>query len=343
VDRNGDHFATKDEILLNDGIQYYNNVDPAHPTATLSPNKIDPNYHSSKDNEVVIGIDRELGGNFGVGAAYTWRKVNDVSSWWPRIGMTTANYTPNAPVTQNGYTAQTYSPDPNLIAASNSGRYLTNRPDYSTGYNGLELTLVKRMSNKWFARAAFSLMDWHENVGPGAIQNPTRNDVTGGQAGVAENGFSGPGVDGGQIAPRSSGSGKGDIFFNARWQFVANGLYQLPGNFEVGASIFGHQGYVYPVVLRLPAGFDTSSQFRALAVPTLDTKRYDNLWDADFRLANNIKLAGHASLQVTADLFNAFNRGTILGRNRQANSGAFGSPTDVLAPRILRIGLRFNF
>lgn len=343
VDRNGDHFATKDEILLNDGIQYYNNVDPAHPIATTSPNKIDPNYHSSKDNEVVVGIDRELGGNFAVGAAYTWRKVNDVSSWWPRIGLTSANYTPNAPVTQNGYTAQTYSPDPDLIAASNSGRFLTNRPDYSTGYNGLELTLVKRMSNKWFARAAFSLMDWHENLGPGAIQNPTRNDVTGGQAGAAENGFSGPGVDGGQIAPRSSGSGKGDIFFNARWQFVANGLYELPGNFEVGASIFGHQGYVYPVVLRLPAGFDTSSSFRALAVPTLDDKRYDNLWDADFRLANNIKLAGHSSLQVTADLFNAFNKGTILGRNRQANSGAFGSPTDVLSPRILRIGLRFNF
>jgi hypothetical protein len=343
VDRNGDHFATKDEILLNDGIQYYNNVDPAHPTALTSPNKIDPNYHSSKDNEVVVGIDRELGGNFAVGAAYTWRKVNDVSSYWPRIGLTTANYTPNAPVTQNGYTAQTYSPDPDLIAASNSGRFLTNRPDYSTGYNGLELTLVKRMSNKWFARAAFSLMDWHENVGPGAIQNPTRNDVTGGQAGAAENGFSGPGVDGGQIAPRSGGSGKGDIFYNARWQVVANALYQLPGNFEVGASFFGHQGYVYPVVLRLPAGFDTSSTFRALAVPTLDTKRYDNLWDADFRLANNIKLAGHAQLQVTADLFNAFNSGTILGRNRQANSGAFGSPTDVLAPRILRIGLRFNF
>jgi hypothetical protein len=48
-------------------------------------------------------------------------------------------------------------------------------------------------------------------------------------------------------------------------------------------------------------------------------------------------------LQVTADLFNAFNRGTILGRNRSADAGAFRSPTDVLAPRILRLGLRFNF
>jgi len=342
IDKNSDHFASRDEVLVNDGVLYYFNVDPAHPTASNSPNKIDPNYHSSKDNEVIVGIDRELGGNFAAGAAYTWRKVNDVSSWLPRVGMTSANYTANAPVTQNGYTAQTFSPDPNLVAQYQGARILTNRPDYSTGYSGLELTLVKRMSHKWFARAAFSYMDWHENLtGPNAAQNPTRTDTTGGQAGVAQNGDSGPQVNGGQLAPRSGGSGKGDIFYSARWQFVANGLYQLPANFEVAASIFGHQGYLYPVQLRLSAGQDGA--LRTLAVPTLDTKRYDNLWDADFRLANNIKLAGRASMQVTADLFNAFNKGTILGRNRQANSGAFGLPTDVLSPRILRIGLRFNF
>ncbi len=341
IDKNHDHLASKDEILLSEGVLYYNNVDPAHPAATISPNKIDPNYHASKDNEVIVGIDRELGGNLAVGAAYTWRKVTDVSSYFPRIGMTSADYTPNAPVTENGYTGQTFSPNPAKVAAANSGQILTNRPDYSTGYSGLELTLNKRMSNKWFARAAFSLMDWHENIGPGAIQNPTRSDTTGGQAGSAQSRNSGPGVDGGQIAPRSGGSGKGDIFFNARWQVVVNALYQLPGNFEVGMSLFGRQGYVYPVVLRLNAGGDGA--VRTLAVANIDDQRYKNLFDADFRLANNIKLGGRATLGITADLFNAFNSGTILGRNRQANSGAFGSPTDVLSPRILRVGLRFGF
>ncbi|PYQ03934.1 MAG: hypothetical protein DMF82_11965 [Acidobacteria bacterium] len=342
IDKNGDHLASKDEILLNEGILYYNNVDPAHPTALVSPNKIDPNYHASHDNEVVLGIDREVVGNLAVGAAYTWRKVNDVAGWFPRIGMTSANFTPNAPVTSHGFTAQTFSPDQALIDQYNSGRILTNRPDYSTGYNGLELTLVKRMSNKWFARAAFSLMDWHENLeGPLAVQNPTRTNRTGGQAGSTQTSFGGPGVDGGQLAPKSGGSGKGDIFYNARWQFVLNGTYQLPGNFEIGTSIFGRQGYVYPVSLRLSAGGDGALE--ALGVPTIDTQRYGNVWDADFRLANNIKLGGRSSVQVTADLFNAFNSGTILARNRLATAGAFHSPTDVLAPRILRIGLRFSF
>jgi hypothetical protein len=289
-----------------------------------------------------LGLDHEMGGNFAVGAAYTWRKVTDVSSFFPRIGMTSANYTANDTQSGNGYTATAYAPDPALVAANSSGRILMNRPDYSTGYNGLEFTLVKRMSKKWFARAAFSLMDWHENLeGPGAVQNPTRTDTTGGQAGTAQNGNSGPQVDGGQLAPRSGGSGKGDIFYNARWQFVVNALYQLPGNFEVGTSVFGRQGYVYPVYMRLDAGGD--GILRTLAVPNIDDKRYDNLWDADFRLAWNLRFSNRSSTQLTADLFNAFNSGTILGRNRQANGGAFGSPTDVLAPRILRLGIRLNF
>ena len=332
-DKNGDHFATKDEILT-DQLLYYNNVDPAHPTALGSPNKIDPNYHANKDNEIVMGIDRELGGNFAAGAAYTWRKVTDIPGWNQRIGLTRANYTANAPATANGFTAQSFSPDPALVAASSSGRLLTNRPDYSTGYNGLEATLVKRLSNKWFARAAFTYQDWHENVTGDAIQNPTRSDVSGGKV-------SGPGVDGGQFAPRSGGSGKGDIFYNARWQFVLNGLYQMPGNFEVATSIFGRQGYLNPTILNRSAGLD--GNIRTLAVATIDDTRYNSVWDADFRLANNIKFGSRSSMQISLDLFNAFNSNVILARNRVASSGAFRTANDVLAPRILRLGVRLNF
>ena len=339
-DRNGDHFAQKDEVLT-DQLLYYNNVDPNNPTALTSTNIIDPDYHASTDNEVIVGLDREVAGNFSVGAAYTWRKVTDIPGFFPRIGITRNDYTPNAPVTQNGYTAQTFSPDPAVIAAYNSGRNLTNRQEYSTGYNGVELTLVKRLSNKWFARAAFSYMDWHENIeGPNSVANPTRTQNTGGQSGRTQTAFGGPQVDGGQIAPQSGGSGKGDIFYNARWQFVANAMYQLPANFEVATSIFGRQGYVYPIMMRLPGGGDGTQS--ALGVATLDEERYETLWDVDIRLANTIKL-GRTSMQISLDLFNAFNSGKILARNRQANSGAFGDPTDVLSPRILRLGVRLNF
>jgi hypothetical protein len=185
-------------------------------------------------------------------------------------------------------------------------------------------------------------MDWKENLeGPNSVQNPTRTDTTGGAVGANQTALGGPQVDGGQIAPRSGGSGKGDIFYNARWQFTLNGLYQLPANFEIGASIFGRQGYAFPVYLRLDGGNDGA--LRTLAVPNLDTERYKNVWDADFRIANNIKVSGRTTVQITADVFNAFNSGTVLGRNRLASSSVFRSATDVLAPRIVRVGLRLQF
>ena len=45
-----------------------------------------------------------------------------------------------------------------------------------------------------------------------------------------------------------------DIFYNARWQINANGFYQLPKGFEVGANIFGRQGYVEPLIINADAG-----------------------------------------------------------------------------------------
>ena len=95
VDRNGDHLASRDEVLTDGGILYSNGVNPADPGSPISPNQIDANYKANKDNEVIVGIEHELAANFAVGAAYTWRRSNSIPGWNPRIGMVTADYTPN--------------------------------------------------------------------------------------------------------------------------------------------------------------------------------------------------------------------------------------------------------
>jgi hypothetical protein len=338
VDLNHDGFAQRNEILTNLGPQYSNSIDPAHPTALTSPNKIDPSYHANHDNEVIVGIDHEVMPTLSVGAAYTWRRTDGWPSYFPRIGLTSANYSVVARPAVNGLSAVVYAPNDALVAASGAGRILQNRPDYHSSFNGLEFTLNKRLSNRWMMRAAFSLNSWTEYLdGPGAVQNPTRSDT-------AYNGtyyvYAGPEVSGGQIAPRSSGSGKGDIFYNARWQLNANGFYQLPANFEVGANIFGRQGYVEPLILQASAGQD--GRIRALATSNIDTTRYPNLWDTDFRIAKNVKVQ-RVNLQIAGDLFNAFNGNTVLARTRNLSSSAFGQINEILAPRIFRIGLKVQF
>lgn len=343
VDRNGDHLATRDEILFNQGIQYSNGVDESNLGSNISPNKIDPNYKANKDNEVIVGIDRELAANFAVGAAYTWRRSSSVPGWNPRIGLTRADYTAGAPVTvttpQGVFTAQSYAPNPAKVTG---GSFLTNRPDYHTSYGGIELSATKRLASKWMMRAAFAFMNWTEHFdGPNAVQNPTRTQNTAGGT------LAGPYVDGGQVMVKSYGA-KTDTFFNSKWQFSASALYQLPHGFDLGASVQGRQGYPFVVIMRLPAGAD--GRPRALATANVDSLRFDNLWDVDLRLAKKIGLGKKTALRVSADVFNLLNSGIVLQRARQVNAtstgginGSFNLVNEILSPRVARIGVRLEF
>jgi hypothetical protein len=318
-----------------------------------SPNKIDPKYKTNHDNEAIVGLDHELFPNFAVTAAYTHRHSTDFG-WTPRIGMTPADFTAKAPITKNGYTAIVYTPNAGPVAATGGGRILTNRPGYARDYNGFELSLVKRLSSKWMARAAFSWMDWKEHYGAGSVLNPTRTD-----SGTNTNGVvvaSGPQVEGGQYVPRSGGSGKGDTFFGAKWQLTANALVQLPWNVELAGSLFGKQGFPRPIIIQTSAGGDGTIRVLAIGtnkVPTtgqdltatgkIDDVRFPNLWNLDLRLAKNLKIAGSTQLQLVADLFNALNNNVELHRVRNANASTFNRLDEVLSPRVVRFGVRLQF
>jgi hypothetical protein len=336
VDTNKDGFIQKNEVLTNLGPAYHgSSVDPAKPTALETPNTLDPSYHANHDTEFILGLDREAIPNLSVGAAFTFRSTSDWPTWKPRIGLTSADYTVASLQTAQGMSTTFYAPNAAKVGASGGGRMLTNRPDYHSTYSGLELSLNKRLSNKWMARVAFSYNNWVEHFdGSGAVQNPTRTDSTN------SGNWSGPQVDGGQIAPRSGGSGKGDIFYNAKWQLNANGFYQLPMNFEVGANLFGRQGYAMPLIIRASAGADGA--LRSLATPELDQNRYSNLWDLDLRLANTVRI-NRVRFVLSGDLFNVLNGNTVLSRARQLNAGAYNTINEILSPRILRVGVKFQF
>jgi hypothetical protein len=187
-------------------------------------------------------------------------------------------------------------------------------------------------------RATFSFMDWKEYYdGPAAFSNPTSTDLP--QSNVNAGQGSGPGIDGGIVALKSYGA-KTNTFFNARWQFSANALYQLPAGFEVAAALWGRQGYPTANYLNLDAGGDGA--FRTVAT-ALDATRYDDLWNLDLRLAKNTKVGGNVNLQLTVDLFNVLNNDLVLVRSRQVNSDTFGQVGEIINPRILRVGVRLGF
>ena len=151
----------------------------------------------------------------------------------------------------------------------------------------------------------------------------------------------GPLVDGGQVAVLSGGSGKGNVIFTSvQWQVTANALVQLPWDMEFAGALFARQGNPRPTYLTVNVPSDGAKQ--VLADANVDDLRYADIWNVDFRLAKNIKIGG-ASAVLSAELFNAFNAGTELQRNRDGISTAFTRLDEILSPRVARFGLRFLF
>ena len=258
----------------------------------------------------------------------------------PWRGLTAADYSQIGTLTGTlpdgqAYSVPLYAPDSALIAANGNGRELRNYEGYSTTYNGIELSMIKRMSDRWMMRAAFA---WnnpreHFDVGRNILGNPTRIE-------------SASLVDGGALAPRSAGSGTGDVFVNGKWQLNINGVYDLGRGFEVAGNLFGREGNPFPIFRSAALGSDGT--LRVLVSPELDTFRFDDVWNLDLRAAKNLTY-DRLNLQIVADLFNVFNANPILNRQRNiaatpdALGPVFNRPTQVLSPRILRFGVRIGF
>jgi hypothetical protein len=71
-------------------------------------------------------------------------------------------------------------------------------------------------------------------------------------------------------------------------------------------------------------------------------QRLSDIWNLDMRLAWNKNL-GRARLNLSADVFNVLNSGTVLRRVDSADSSAFNRIDQNLNPLLVRFGARLSF
>jgi hypothetical protein len=336
VDSNGDHLAQTNEVLVNQPLLASGGgFNTANPTSVASANRIDPNLSAPIGNGVVIGVDRELMPNLAVQVNYTWSRGTNLT-WNPFIGLTAADYALGTPLTGTRpdgttYSYPTYLADANKVAAVGGGRLLTNWPGYMTKFSGFEVSVNKRMSNKWQMRLSAAhnnaTEDYEMNPAQGDNGQLTRIDIF-------------PLITGGQQAPRSGGSGSGDVFVNQKWNFNVNGAYQFPWDVEFAGNLFGKQGTPFVLYRNVALGRDGTQ--RVMVSSELDTYRFANLWNLDVSLSKNIRF-GRGSLRIIGDLFNVANANTEITRERNLGSTNYGVLGSNLSPRVFRIGLRLNF
>jgi hypothetical protein len=185
-------------------------------------------------------------------------------------------------------------------------------------------------------RVGFGYSNWTESFdGTGGIQNPLPVLYDGyGYYGLST-ALTDAKKSGGQVGYFSTGSGT-LYWMPSKWQLSANALYQLGKGFEIAGNLYARQGYIRPINLTVDNTFADS----VLAVNVGD-QRLPDIWNVDLRLAWN-KSLGRARLNLSADVFNVFNSGTVLRRVDAADS-AFDRIDQILNPLLVRFGARLSF
>ena len=331
VDANGDRKIQLNEVDFSQ-LNTFGGVDPNDPGRIgESVDKIDPDYSADKDYEFVLGMDREIVQDLGVGVAFSYRNSNNFT-WYPDIGVTSADYSQGTPSTIDGYTATPWVLNAGVLdrPGVTGGNIETNRDGYSRKYWGLEFTMNKRLSNKWMSRMSFAYNQQHEHYdGMAGIQNPSFFDT------------SPTGQDGSPVIRLGGGSGK-SIYFTYGWTFNISGLYQLPYDFDIAGNLFTRQGYPLPYWQRLNLGA-LEGTTEVVAVPNVEDERLPTLVNVDLRFAKNFNFASGRGATLAFEVFNLFNGNKSLARYINLGSSEFFRLDEILAPRIARIVARVRF
>jgi hypothetical protein len=281
--------------------------------------------------EFSLGLQRELPGGFVASGTYfrrdSWRTMGSEN-----IALSEASYDPiTVTIPENNQKVTIYSIKSSLQTlqtCTGIGKCLktANHSDRGSYFNGADLTLTKRMSDRWMIMAGLSLNS-------NRVREPYRRDN--------------PNLNIFQGGPASN---------NTPVSFKMSGVYQAPLGFEVAAN-FQHfagtpeqKSYTITkacsatVTFCVPALTPTSltinlSQRGETSKP--DVRMLDLSIGREFRI-------GEQGLRVSPkmEFFNLANASTVTSRSTTLSGtgpNAYLNPSAILSPRMLRLGMQLNF
>jgi hypothetical protein len=349
VDLNNDRFVQANEVVMTGApLQYSTGYDYLNPTKTTAPGTVDPNLSADTANEVLVTFDHQLAADFAVSASYIWRKyqnfrANDRTDFGPG-DWTAVRWTPPASACPSGASCPEvtyYVPNRQIPVAF----AYTNVQNYWRGYQGVEFSARKRMSNNWMMAASFSFNDAPVHVDSPAgyvgltdstLNNTTLTNVNGDPTNMETS------LNGGQYAPESTTSGLGNVFVNARWILRVNGAYKLPWwDIQVAANLNSRSGYPNVRSVQTPARPNGAGA----AVVYLDKRgdlRLPTFSQLDLRVDKTVSV-GRLRTVVSMDVFNLLNGNVALSVRGGQNASNANQISSILAPRVLRFGFRVTF
>jgi hypothetical protein len=287
-------------------------------------------------DEVTVGIERELFADLSIGARYIrkWDRNQpnmvdaaqlDIDKLLSTGEIVWTNWTAKTAVDPfNGQTLTFYE----RINMTASEIYIVNPPGANRDYDGFELTLNKRYSNRWALNISYV---YAKSRG---LITTTRGDESLGGA-----------VAGFFQSPNAHTNANGALPLERRHQVKVEGLVRGPW----GINLSGYFRYLSG----LPATRTVSSNYLGLKLKQnvtiyAETRGSDHLpyvMQLDLRLEKVVRFKG-VGIGVFADCFNIFNRGVATGMWMNSSNLVtykFKQMTAINDPRIFQLGARFEF
>ncbi|HYU78346.1 MAG TPA: TonB-dependent receptor [Vicinamibacterales bacterium] len=306
TDTNGDLFAQASELSRCEGF------------SGSVTSRLDPDLKRQFNREYTIGLQHQLAGDIGV-SAYFYRRENRNFRGPHNVLVPTSSYIPVTIVNPlNNQNLTIYDQDPGTLGRQDN--LISNDPRLDNDYNGVELQVQRRFSNK-----ASLLAGYHYGRAQGAILT------------------SGPSTSRDLNDPNNFIYYQGAIGNDEPHQFKLSGSYLLPGDISASTVLLAYTGH--PRQRNLVVG-------RAL-VPTLtrasqtvplepnDDQRYDSIKLLDLRFGRPVRWRGF-HIEPFLDVYNVFNANTILADNTTLGP-SLGRVSATINPRIFKVGAKFDF
>lgn len=310
-------------------------------------NSVDPQLARPRTDEVTLGLDWELPGSIRLSANGIFRWGRDLIAV-VEVGI---------PQDETGYDRTTgLDPGVDGVAgtaddriftvfnqkpeyAGRNRRIETNPPDFQSRFEGLEVTLHKRFSNRWQGLLAYAWSD----------DDLSSTSVTIGPFGGEEEGAGGVGFGFGANAfqdpnARINNTG-GPSFYRRRHQLKASAGFEIPRwGLNVAAVFKVQTGTPYGRIVTLSsdtAGVPFNQGPISFFAEPRDARSFDTLSLLDLRFGKFFTLGRHR-IEVDLDIFNVTNASVVTGL-KVNTARSFQDPVAILGPRVFRIGARYTF
>ncbi|MGE0450113.1 MAG: carboxypeptidase regulatory-like domain-containing protein [Vicinamibacterales bacterium] len=271
-------------------------------------------------DEFNVGVDHQLPGDVAVSVSYHRTQQRDGLTIVD-LARPSSAYTPiERSYTENGVskTITVYNLSPSLATVRQ--RTMTNSDIVRSDYSGLDFRVSKRMTSNWQMLGGLTLQRHRGFAHSGTFTNPGANTD-----------LNNPNY----TLNRANGS----VFQELPWVFKLSGSYRLPHGVLVAANYQARAGDPLEktlVVAGLNQGSDTIYVQQRGADRTQAVKGL-----LDFRVSKQLKMRTW-TVEPVLDVYNLANANPVLAQNTSIGS-TLGVPTQILAPRLVRVSVKATF